>query len=156
MPWAIAMFDISDTPKNDAEALLDVLIPFAEKMLRAHREFFPFGAEMSTSGKIALSSATDGSKHPESQNIIDMLRMQYIRLAAAGEIKACATIYDSRVTPPNSSVKQDAISALIDHRDGYSVTVFFPYTITDGATLVVGRPFAVNRKTDVFTSSSDN
>ncbi len=29
------------TPKEDAETLMNMLVPFAEKMLREHGEFYP-------------------------------------------------------------------------------------------------------------------
>lgn len=148
------MTEAKPYPKEDSEALLSVMMPFAERMLLAHREFFPFGAEMSTNGQIALASATDGSERPQSQFVIDMLRAGYRKKAIAGEIRACATLYDSMVTLPESDIKQDAIAALIDHRDGYSATVFFPYKINGDSTLSTRSPFAISREPDIFKNQS--
>jgi hypothetical protein len=40
------------TPKDDVEKLMNALLPFAEKMLREHGEFYPYGGAMSADGKI--------------------------------------------------------------------------------------------------------
>src|SRR3546814_10352091 len=43
------------------------------------------------------------------------------------------SVYDARVQPPGTSSKSDAVAIELEHRAGYNVTVYFPYTIKNGA-----------------------
>lgn len=119
------------------------LRPFAERMLREHREFFPFGGRMKLDGTIVWEGAQEeGNEHPQSQTLIDILLDAHQRQANEGQIKACATIYDVRVIPPGKAEKQDAIAIALDHCDGYSVVVFFPYYFGADGELNIEEPFA--------------
>src|SRR5262245_60505897 len=129
------------TPKVQCEELVNVALPFAEKMLAAHREFYPFGASMKPDGEISHVAAYDGREHPPSQPLIVQLREAFTSDAKAGSIIASAIAYDVRTIPPGSSTKTDAVAIELDHRDNYSVIVFFPYTIRDG-TVHFGDAFA--------------
>lgn len=120
------------TPKEQCEELLNAVLPFAEKMLREHGEFFPFGASMKPNGDIALVGAYEGSEQPPSQPLIDLLHQGFREDATKGAIRASATVYDVRVVPPGTSVKTDAVAIELDHRDNYSTVVYFPYTINAG------------------------
>jgi hypothetical protein len=51
---------VSD-PKSESEALMNEAIPFAEKMLEKHGEFYPYGYVMKPSGEIALVAGYDGT-----------------------------------------------------------------------------------------------
>lgn len=42
---------------------------------------------------------------------------------------AGSLVYDVRVIPPGQSEKTDAIQIDLDHIDGMSVTMFYPYKI---------------------------
>lgn len=56
--------DTRKTAKADCEALVSVLVPFAEKMLREHGEFHPFAGGLSKTGKVELVGATNGALSP--------------------------------------------------------------------------------------------
>jgi len=129
------------TPKSQCEELLDAVMPFAEKMLAAHGEFYPFGASMKPNGEIAQAAAYDGRELPPSQPLIDLLREEFAADAKAASIIASAVLYDVRAVPPGSQEKTDAVAIELDHRDNYSVVVLFPYTIERG-TVTLGEPFA--------------
>src|SRR5437867_8720804 len=74
--------------KADGEKLLDSLLPFAEKMLQQHREFFPFGGRMAPDGTITHEGAHSGTEHPPSQELIDLLRQAHQRDATAQTLRA--------------------------------------------------------------------
>lgn len=136
--------------KADGEALLDTLLPFAEKMLRKHREFFPFGGSMNPSGEIVHEGAYDGSEQPPSQDLIDLLRESHQKSASEKQLRACATVYEIRTIPPGLNEKQDAIAVEIDHFGGYSVVVIFPYSFTANGDLSITAPFATQGDRIVF------
>jgi hypothetical protein len=136
--------------KADGEKLLDALLPFAEKMLQEHREFFPFGGSMASDGTITHEGASNGTEQPPSQELIDLLKQAHQRNASTGNLRACASVYDIRTIPPGRAEKQDAIAAAIDHVSGYSAIVIFPYSFDNSQTLRVERPFAVEGAHDIF------
>ena len=104
-----------DKGKIDAEELMNSLIPFAEKMLSEHGEFFPYGGTMKPDGKIVSVAGYSGSEHPPSQEIIDLLRKAFKEAAKAKECKATGLVYDVRVTVPESGEKSDALALSLIH-----------------------------------------
>jgi hypothetical protein len=136
--------------KADGEAFLDALLPFAEQMLREHREFFPFGGSMKPDGEIVHESSHTGSEHPPSQELIDLLRQAHQKAAAERQIRACAIVYDIRTVPPGRSQKQDAIALAVDHCGGYSAVVIFPYSFGADGELAIEAPFAVQGERAIF------
>jgi hypothetical protein len=141
--------------KSDCEVLLNEAMPFAEKMLREHGEFYPYGYEMSPAGDIKQVAGYTGTDHPKSQTIIDLLIDGFKQDSATHKIKATALVYDMLVVPPGASSKTDAIAVELDHRDNYSVIVIFPYVLSHG-NLTVGTLFAQKGKTSVFQVTPRN
>jgi hypothetical protein len=121
------------TPNAQCQQLADTLLPFAEKMLSGAGEFYPFGALMKTDGKIVQAGAYNGKEQPTSQQLLDLLRGAFRAQAAKGAIIASAVAFDVRVVPPGGTEKMDAVEIELDHRDNYSVIVFFPYVIEHGS-----------------------
>jgi hypothetical protein len=109
-------------------------------MLKEHGEFYPFGATLKRDGKQALAGADSDASKPASQPLIDLMRTGFRAAAARGDIIASALAYDVRVLPPGSDAKTDAVAVELDHRDGYTVVVFFPYVLRSGE-VVFGQAF---------------
>jgi len=137
------------TPKDDCEKLMTATLPFAQKMLRQHGEFFPYGGALDKRGAVVAVGATDGREQPHSADIIRLLKDSFVQGAKAGKYRATALIYDVRVTLPSTGQKSDAIAVALDHRDHYSVVVMFPYQFTGGE-LTIGSPFAQKGEGDIF------
>jgi hypothetical protein len=112
-------------------------------------EFYPYGYIMRPDGEIVSVSAATGEEHPASKDLISILRDAYRKEAEAGKLLAVAVVYDARVATPSAPQKKDAIAFQIDHRDGYSVEVFFPYSL-DSADVVFDLPFAQKGPDAVF------
>ena len=95
----------------DLDQLLNVALEFAQKMLKQHREFFPFGASMALDGKITMDGATTGKKKPPSQELLDLLSESYTKRANAGELRAAAVCADVRVRllPPRQRRTQSRL-----------------------------------------------
>ena len=137
------------TPKAECENLMNAALPFAEQMLQKHGEFFPYGAALKGNGEIASVAGYDGREQPPSNDIIRLLKEGFVQGAKSGEYKATALVYDVRVTVPSTGTKSDAIAVSLNHRDNYSVVVFFPYQLTNGQ-LTFGEVFAQKGESDVF------
>lgn len=140
---------MSRTPKDDATDLMNMLVPFAEKMLREHGEFYPFGGVMLADGSMQHFGASDGTEHPKSKDLIDLLIAQFREGGRQGKYKATGIVYDVRTIPPGASEKTDAIAARLDHQAGYSVVVMIPYRLSEGQ-LAKGTVFAAKGEASIF------
>jgi hypothetical protein len=140
---------ISRTPKDEATDLMNMLLPFAEKMLREHGEFYPYGGAMLPDGSMKMLGATDGNEHPNSKDIIDLMVTAFREEARQRKYKATAIVYDVTTLPPGAAEKSDAIAVRLDHEGGYSVVVMIPYHVADGQ-LVEGTLFTVKGDGSIF------
>lgn len=139
------------TAKTEAETLLNEVLPFAEQMLRDYGEFLPYAGALRPSGEVISIGAHDGREHPPSKDVIDLLAYGLREGAAAGEYLVTVLVYDVRVTPPSGSGPTDAIAAELEHRDGYAVTVFYPYELTNGQPRLAS-PFATADTRSIFSA----
>lgn len=141
---------VMKSAKEECEDLMNSAVPFARQMLAQHREFFPYGEAMTADGQIVAIAGDTGEEHPASQAVIDVLEKGFQEGARVGRYKATALVVDMRVVPPGKDVKQDAIAVRLDHRDGYSVVVVFPYSIAAGGEVTTEPPFAVKGEQRIF------
>src|SRR6266511_1066594 len=111
----------------DLDELLNALLPFAQQMLAAHGEFYPFAATMDPSGKVASVAFDVGEERPPSADLIALAMAAFRAQAARGEIRAAGLALDVRVLPPNHPEQVDAICARLWHASGESVQVYVPY-----------------------------
>jgi hypothetical protein len=141
------------TPKEEVEILMNHLLPFAKQMLAKYGEFYPYGGYIALDGKIThVGGQIEGTDHPKSQRIIDLLREKLEQNTGSGKLKATAVIFDVRIKPPGAEHKTDAIQVCLDHQSGYSAEVLFPYTITNGK-LLFGKTFAQKGDGKIFAQN---
>ena len=149
----VPALSMATTPKEEAQQLVDAVLPFAEQALSKHGEFYPFGAELTSSGKVEAAMGYNGQEHPSSAEVIAMLHAGFAAKAKAGRVRATALAYDARVQAPGTSSKSDAVAIEVEHRDGYNATIYFPYTIKGGV-VSFANPFAVAGPRQVFGGGS--
>src|SRR4051794_36435542 len=106
-----------DDAKADCEVLMNSVLPFAERMLRSHGEFHPFGGAMRSDGQLVSIAGYDGDDHPKSVDIMALMKDALIAAARKGEYKATAIVYDVRVNLASTQEKSDAIAVSLNHRD---------------------------------------
>jgi hypothetical protein len=139
--------------KQESEALMNAILPLAERLLRRYGEFYPYGGYMKPDGTIVDVGATDpDTDHPKSKDLIYILRSSLQDLARRNECKAVAMVFNATVTLPNSNCRSDAIQVCVEHSDSYSAEVFFPYQLVENE-LVYGKTFAQRGKTEVFAKT---
>ena len=141
-------------PKSDAEKLLIAALGLAETMLIKYGEFYPYGAVMEESGETRDVLLYEGEEHPPSNELIHTLRDFFQRSAKEHRFVATAVVYDVLIALPGESGKSDAIAVDLDHREGYSVIVFYPYKVLDG-TVVLGDAVAQDGEYRVFGRQSN-
>lgn len=135
--------------KSDCEALLNAVLPFAEKMLRKHGAFFPYGGAMLRNEEIISIGGYDGRERPPSLDLIHLIKSGFVEAANDGRYRATALAYDVRVAGPDDTRKKDAVAVSLNHCDGYSVIVIFPYTL-HGDEFAFDEAFAQAGERDIF------
>ena|ERR1041385_3436498 len=145
------MSQFSDvTAKQECEKLMNSLLPTALSMLSEYREFYPYGGYIELDGQIRHVGVKDETtEYPQSEDMINVLENLFLEKARAHECKATAIICDVRVKGPGSERKRDAIQVRLDHMDGYSTEVFFPYEIVEDE-VRYGEIFAHEGKGGIF------
>jgi hypothetical protein len=137
-------------PKEELEKLMDDILPLAQKMLKDYGEFFPYGGSMTKDGKVQQVGSSDGTEHPPSQKLIELMIESFRADAKAGRIKATAIVMDVRITLPDTDQTSDAILVRLEHIDGLSLNVFFPYSIKGKGEVVYGKTFAQKGEARIF------
>jgi hypothetical protein len=136
--------------KQESERLMNEILPLAEKMLREYGEFHPYGGYLKPNGEVVHVGAQDvDTDYPKARDLIYVLRSSFQELARAGQCKAVAMVFYVTVTLPESDQKSDAIQVCVEHVEGYSAEVFFPYQIVNKE-VVYGETFAQQRKHEIF------
>lgn len=127
------MSQLSDvTARQECERLMNNLLPTAQSMLSKYREFYPYGGYIELDGQIRHVGVKDETtEYPQSEDMIDVLENLFLEKARAHECKATAIICDVRVKGSDGERRRDAIQVRLDHVDGYSTEVFFPYEIVE-------------------------
>lgn len=129
---------------------MNAVLPLAQKMLADYAEFYPYGGYMKLDGSIVDLGVDDPeTDHPKSKDLIFLLRQSLQELAEKNNCKAVAVVFDVRITLPDSSSKSDAIQICLEHREGYSAEVFFPYQVLDNK-VMYGETFAQAGSNDIF------
>jgi hypothetical protein len=108
---------------------------------------------MKLDGTIVDVGAGDpDTEHPKSKDLIYVLRNSFREMANTNQCGAVAIVFNVAVSLPESNRKSDAIQVCVEHADGYSVEVFFPYQII-GNEIVYEETFAQAGEHDIFRPS---
>ncbi len=137
----------------DLDKLINILIPFAQKMLAKNGEFFPFGSSILKDGTMIDSAAYDGNKHQSSKVIIDLLTTAYCQKASRGDICAAGICQNVRTIPPGQVEKVDAIFIGLEHQSGETVNVYIPYKKGKRGKVDYGDLFAMHRDPQFFLTA---
>jgi len=146
----------SETAKQELDALLSSMMPFAQMMLDKAGTFYPYGGIINTSGKPEAHGAYNGEEHPKPQELIDILMAGFRQGTKEKKFRAVGMCVDVRTIPPNSTEKTDAIAAMMEHESGIAVTVFLPYKREASGKYVYGQMFARNNEPKIFTSAKSD
>jgi hypothetical protein len=138
------------TPREECEALMNLLLPLAQKMLTEHRAFLPYGAGVGPAGEMTMMMAKTGDGPGDANELIAMLELGQRQGAAEGKFKVTALVIDMVVIPPGKTAKQDGIAVRLDHRDGLSMIVGFPYSFSPTGELLIDPPFASDGAKRIF------
>jgi hypothetical protein len=105
---------------------------------------------MMQDGSMQHIAASDGTDHPKSNDLVDLLLGDFREQGRQKRYRATGIVYDVRTIPPRATEKTDAIAVCLDHHMGYSVVVMIPYRLDDGQ-LVRGTVFGLKGDAPIFS-----
>ena len=115
-------------PREEIELILNYLLPFAERMLSKHGEFYPFAATMDSGGEVQAVSAAAEEERPDVGELLLALHAELRGQASEGTIRASGIASDVSLTDPDSGDVTDAVQLELDHAETDAVDVYVPYT----------------------------
>ena len=133
--------EVQVTPKQECESLMEEMLPFAKHLLGSYGEFHPFGGLIKMDEQIVLLGAGLGQQPSSGRDVVGVLSEGFRRRALTGEIRAAAIVAKVMVPLSGQAREVDAVRISLDHHDGYSVHVFFPYR-KEGTKVTFAKPFA--------------
>lgn len=112
--------------QDDLDGLMGRAFPFAQQMLAAHGEFFPYAVGLGQTGEVRMFAADPGGgEHPPSTDVlrglVDGLRSE------RNVLRAVALTSDVRVAD------SDAIRVELEHRDGIAISLLLRYRNLNGS-----------------------
>ncbi|HMK11452.1 MAG TPA: hypothetical protein VK461_07710 [Acidimicrobiales bacterium] len=115
----------SQQAQDDLDGLMNQSFPFAQRMLAANGEFYPYAVGVSQSGELRMFAADPGTdEHPGSidvlNDLVDGLRSE------RDALRAVALASDVRVADC------DAIRLELEHREGIAIAVLLRYHHVNG------------------------
>jgi hypothetical protein len=115
--------------QHDIQSLIDHCHQMAEHLLiQQNGEFYPFGAQINSTGEVTHIAHYDGDEFPLSEVKIRELRKVFGYESKSERIRAYAITYDCLVRKEPTSEKTDAIAIeCFSNQESKKTTFYFPY-----------------------------
>jgi hypothetical protein len=140
-------------PTEEIQELLNFLLPYAERMLSQHGEFYPYAAALDSDGELNAVGADIGDDSPDVGGLLIALHEGLRERAAEGAIRASGIAADVTLTDPDSGETTDAVQVELDHADADAVDIFVPYE-TEGEGIKFGELVAAEGREPVFAHAA--
>jgi hypothetical protein len=115
-------------PSDEIQEILNFLLPYAERMLNEHGEFYPYAAALDSDGELnAVGADVDDDDSPDVGEVLLALHEGLRERAAEGAIRATGIAADVTLTDPDSGETTDAVQLELDHADAEPVDIYVPY-----------------------------
>jgi hypothetical protein len=142
-------------PSDEIQEILNFLLPYAERMLNEHGEFYPYAAALDSDGELNAVGADvdDDNDSPDVGEVLLALHAGLREQAAEGAIRASGIAADVTLTDPDSGETTDAVQVELDHADAEPVDVFVPYETEPGG-IKFGELVAAQGREPVFAHAA--
>jgi hypothetical protein len=134
-------------PTDEIQELLNFLLPYAERMLNEHGEFYPYAAALDTDGELNAVGADVDDERSEVVDVLVALHQGLRERAAEGAIRATGIAADVTLTDP------DAVQVELDHAEADAVDIFVPYE-TEPEGIKFGELVATEGREPVFAHAA--
>ena len=118
-------------PTDEIQEILNFLLPYAERMLNEHGEFYPYAATLGADGELNAVATDVDDDSPDVGEVLLALHVGLRERAAEGAIRASGIAADVTLTDPDSGETTDAVQVELDHADADAVDIFVPYETED-------------------------
>lgn len=118
-------------PTDEIQEILNFLLPYAERMLNEHGEFYPYAAALGADGELNAVATDVDDDSPDVGEVLLALHVGLRERAAEGAIRASGIAADVTLTDPDSGETTDAVQVELDHADADAVDIFVPYETED-------------------------
>ena len=140
-------------PTDEIQELLNFLLPYAERMLTQHGEFYPYAASLDGDGELSAVGVDVDDDNPDVGELLIALHEGLRERAAEGSIRASGIAADVTLTDPDSGETTDAVQVELDHADADAVDIFVPYE-TEGEGIKFGELVAAEGREPVFAHAA--
>jgi hypothetical protein len=144
-------------PTDEIQELLNFLLPYAERMLSQHGEFYPYAAALGSDGELNAVGTDLDDDSPDVGELLLALHQGLREQAAEGEIRASGIAADVTLTDPDSGETTDAVQVELDHVEADAVDIFVPYETEgegEGEGIKFGELVAAEGREPVFAHAS--
>lgn len=111
--------DISEGAQSDLDTVFSQAALLARTLLMRNREFFPFGATISTKGAVGLSTPVPDAATPTVHDVIDAIMTEF-RRDKAGK-RAYAIVALARTADGGEAVRIE-----LEHKEGVALVIGVP------------------------------
>ncbi|NNG01502.1 MAG: hypothetical protein HKM93_19095 [Desulfobacteraceae bacterium] len=133
----------------DYKAIIEELLPHAEKELSVAGEFMPFAGIMSADGDIEMFLV--GTPIPEKdEEVMDSLVRDLQKKVEKGHISATCIFADARVDKHGDGGAIKAVLADFEDQAGTAMRVFIPYSISGDNAVVFETTFGNDATPKIF------
>ena len=140
-------------PTDEIQEILSFLLPYAERMLNEHGEFYPYAAALDSDGELNAVATDVDDDSPDVAEALLALHVGLRERAAEGAIRASGIAADVTLTDPDSGETTDAVQVELDHADADAVDIFVPYE-TENEGIKFGELVAAEGREPVFAHAA--
>jgi hypothetical protein len=141
-------------PTEEIQEILNFLLPYAERMLSEHGEFYPYAAALDADGELnAVATDVDDDDSVDVGEVLLALHQGLRERAAEGAIRASGIAADVTLTDPDSGETTDAVQVELDHAEADAVDIFVPYE-TEAEGIKFGDLVAAEGREPVFAHAA--
>ena len=119
--------DAPTNPREDAQRLVDELLPTAKLLIERFGEILPMGALIGPEGNLEQVPCSEGIYESTVFAQAELLRQAFARRAEEGELRASALIYDPALSNEGDLPTAGSLIVEIEHFTGHNVTMTIPY-----------------------------
>lgn len=135
-------------PKEAVQVLMNDGISFATRMLEQHAKFHPYARSLNSALAITDIAAYDGDEHPPVANLLALLE-QGLREKVSSDVDIAIATFTHVSLRDESNNRTNAVQIGLEHEGGYSVYVYFPYSISETG-VSYGDLIAMERTPNIF------
>ncbi|MCU0660173.1 MAG: hypothetical protein MUD00_00970 [Candidatus Pacebacteria bacterium] len=115
---------MNEKERTQLDKLLNALVPFAQKMLIQHGEFYPFGMYLNSKDEIVAVENDFLEKHPTPKEVIDSLMQSFQVKKQEHDLHAFGIAFNANLYAGNTD---GAISIHLEDAENKVISATLPY-----------------------------